>query len=200
MKNLNIFMQTVIYLSVFIFNTFLVSTLSLRFVFPLVSLEGLTFWRIKSAPVNIKRYLFTKLIPYLLFIIIISLILNTVVNIQFPVRLLLFSSFVTLISAVSLVMINFGMGSYFAVFKEKNPIRIASSQGASLSFLINILYMIILVSILFYPINEYFTLSGKTDKTDISSLITAAVLITTLSVMIFSFFYITLTKSLKRDF
>jgi cytochrome b561 len=51
---------------------------------------------------------------------------------------------------------NFGMGGLFANYKEKNAIRLASSQGASLTFLFTLLYLVLLIIILFIPVSGYF--------------------------------------------
>jgi hypothetical protein len=53
------------------------------------------------------------------------------------------------------------MGSFFSNYKEKNPIRVASSQGASLTFLFTIIYLAFLVILLFTPINNYFTAMAR---------------------------------------
>ena len=48
------------------------------------------------------------------------------------------------------------MGGIFANYKEKNAIRLASSQGASITFLITLLYLVLLIAILFIPVSNYF--------------------------------------------
>jgi hypothetical protein len=48
------------------------------------------------------------------------------------------------------------MGGLFADFREKNPVRIASSQGASLSFLLSLAYLAIVVVISIIPIQQFY--------------------------------------------
>jgi hypothetical protein len=57
---------------------------------------------------------------------------------------------------MTLVSLNLTAGAYFSDFREKNPIKVASSQSATLTFLISILYMTVMVAIFFVPFNMYF--------------------------------------------
>ena len=197
---MNIFMQTVIYLSVFIFNTFLVATLSLRFVFPLFSLEGNTFWKIKSSPISTMYFLKLKVSPYLFLILFVSISLSIVVNRLFNLELLLLMTLASFLITISLVALNFSLGAFFADFKEKNPIRIASSQGASLSFLLSLIYMIVLTAILYLPINFYFSELLRYGKVEIEYLLYAVLIIAILTGIILTIAKLLLKKSLQMDF
>jgi ABC-2 type transport system permease protein len=152
----NIYLQTMIYLSIFLFNLLLITTLSLRFIFPLISLEGEAFWKIKSAPMNISNYMKAKLWLPGIIILLISLSLGFFSNYKLGLNLKLLSIILNLFAAATIISINFGMGGLFANYKEKNAIRLSSSQGATLSFLINILFMLILIAMLFSPLSGLF--------------------------------------------
>jgi hypothetical protein len=58
--------------------------------------------------------------------------------------------------SLALTGLNLGAGAYFASYNEKNPIRVASSQGASLTFLASMLYLGCVVLVLVVPLNRYF--------------------------------------------
>lgn len=152
----NFYLQTMIYLAIFLFNLLFITTLSLRFIFPLISLEGQTFWKIKSSPIHHTLFIRHKLLTPSFFMLIISLGLSFVSNYRFGFVLTTFSMAATLLSAMAMVAINFGMGGLYANYKEKNAIRLSSSQGASLSFLLNIALMLFLVMILFRPLSTLF--------------------------------------------
>ena len=152
----NYYLQTMIYLSIFLFNLLFVSTLSLRFIFPLISLEGLAFWKIMSSPIDHSLLIKNKLLMSGSFILICGLGLSFFSNFKFGFVLTTFSMAITLLAAVTIISINFGMGGLYANYKEKNAIRLSSSQGASLSFLINIMFMLFLIIVLFRPLSELF--------------------------------------------
>jgi hypothetical protein len=59
-------------------------------------------------------------------------------------------------AAMALTSLNLGAGTYFAMFRERNPIRVASSHGASLAFLGSMVYLCLLIAILVVPLNSYF--------------------------------------------
>jgi ABC-2 type transport system permease protein len=149
-------LQTMIYLSLFLFNLLFISTLSLRFIFPIISLEGQAFWKMKSSPVQNNLFLKSKIVIFSSFILLIALSLSFFSNYKFGIILTAFSALITLLAAMTIISINFGMGGSYTNFKEKNAIRLSSSQGASLSFLINIVYMLFLVIILYKPLSGLF--------------------------------------------
>jgi hypothetical protein len=74
------------------------------------------------------------------------------------------------------------MGSFFANYKEKNPIRVASSQGASLTFLFTIIYLAFIVILLFVPINNYFTAMSMGYNISIQELFTTNIILGLLAI------------------
>lgn len=193
-------LRTIVFLSVYIFNIFLTATLSLRFVFPIISLEGLAFWKLKSAPVNPYKILFGKLKPFLVFIMFLSLSLTYFSTRIFAWDMILFILLASFFITMAIIVLNFSFGALFSNYKEKNPIRIASSQGASVTFLSVIFYLTILMLILYYPIHNYFEfLSARIHYADVDFL-------TPLFLIILSFLFILfislaiIKKSANRDF
>ena len=152
------FLMTVVFLVIFLFNAFLVAAIALRFVYPMISMEGEALWAIRSAPFNIRRIYLIKGIIAATILLAIAQILTyvTVLSMYNNYHLLLFSMIAQLLTVITIVGLNLGLGSYFAQYNEKNPIRIASSQGASLTFLIVLLYLIFTVSVYIPFITNFF--------------------------------------------
>jgi ABC-2 type transport system permease protein len=152
------FLQTVSFLVVFLFDGFLIASISLRFVFPSVSLEGDAFWCVRSAPVSLRKVYMHKFFTSFVLVLVLGELLTIASAAMLrdnPVLVsvaALCTSFVTL----ALTSANLGAGAYFASYREKNPIRVASSQGASLTFLGSMLYLGCVVLILVVPLNRYF--------------------------------------------
>ncbi|MCF8239990.1 MAG: hypothetical protein K9J16_01285 [Melioribacteraceae bacterium] len=196
----NVYLQSIIYLILFIFNALLISTLSLRFVFPLISLEGLASWKIRSAPVGLSKYIRAKLLPFFLIILFISELLAFFTSRDFSINLIFVNILVNFFITTSLVALNFGMGGLFSVYREKNPIRIASSQGASLTFLLCMIYMLFVLIFLFIPVSNYFY-SLMINKIESYSYFTSPVIVIILiSIVITGLFYQVGYTSLKKDF
>jgi ABC-2 type transport system permease protein len=151
-------LQTTSFLVVFLFNGFLVASLLLRFVFPAISLEGEPFWCVRSAPVSLRKLYLYKLIVALVAIVVISevLVATSTYLLRNDPLLVRFAVVCMGLIAIGLTGLNLGAGSYFAIYREKNPIRVASSQGASLTFLASMSFLSFSAMIVVLPLKKYF--------------------------------------------
>ncbi len=152
------FLQSVSYSVLFIFNAFLVASIALRFVYPAIGLEGANIWSVFSAPVKRTSVYWMKFLIGFVPVVVLSQMLVVITD-----RSL--AGFPELGRAISLTMagttymlagLNYGAGTFFCDFKESNPLRITSTQGATLTFLISVFFITLVVGILFMPINNYF--------------------------------------------
>ena len=192
-------LKTIIYLVVSQFSIFMVAALSLRFVFPLISLEGETVWKIRSSPLNPRPFLFKRLLVYFALIFFLGQLITFFANFQFPYELSIIGQVNSTFIIISIVSLNFGMGGYFSNYKEKNPIRIASSQGASITFLFILLYLVLLIALLFIPVYNYFRSAHAYLVAPLRDLILTNIILFVLSI-IFAFVFINLgLKSFLRD-
>ena len=182
------------------FNLLLISTFSLRFIFPLLSLEGKSFWKIKSAPVDYKSYLIKKIVPMGLIIFMTGQALSFFINLKFGLAMIVISALVTGLSTAAIIAINFGLGGLFSNYKEKNPIRLSSSKGASISFLMNIFYMLFIVVLLFSPLANLFNSLRLNHAYKFDGLFATLLPIGIISVIIIAAFLKSGFDSLKKDF
>jgi ABC-2 type transport system permease protein len=152
------FLQTVAVLIVFLFDGFLIASITLRFVFPSVSLEGDAFWSVRSSPVSPGRLYAHKFLLATLMVLPVALILSfsSVSILRGHTIVVGATVIVSAFAALTLTSVNLGAGTYFALYREKNPIRIASSQGASLTFLGCMIYLSLVVAIMLTPLQNYF--------------------------------------------
>jgi len=195
----NDYLKTIIYLVVSLFSIFMVAALSLRFVFPLISLEGETVWKIRSSPVNHRPILIKRLLVYFALIFILGQLITFFANFQFPYELSIIGQVNSTFIIISIVSLNFGMGGYFSNYKEKNPIRIASSQGASLTFLLILLYLVLLIALLFVPVYNYFKSAHSYIVAPLHDLIFTGIILLVLSIIIAWIFINLGLKSFQRD-
>jgi len=191
----NIYIKTLIYMIIYLFNVFLIASMSLRFIFPLVSIEGESIWKIRSAPVNYKKMLLTRLLTYFSVIFVIGQLLNFVSNFNFSISLTAISQLNTAFVTITLVSLNFGMGASYANYKEKNPIRIASSQGASLTFLFTIIYLVFLIILLFAPLSNFFFTYDKNSFAAISQLLYTNLILGAVALIVS---YLSITHGVKQ--
>ena len=192
-------LQTLIYLTVYSFNAFLISSLALRFVYPLISLEGPTFWRLRSAPIPAHVLMNRKLLPFFVIVLIAGEFLSYFSNYHFSRTLTVVGALVIVCMSSALTSLNFGMGGAFANYSEKSPIRISSSQGATLSFLLSLIYIVFVIALLMFPIKIYFEDSAA-GIAGFALFRNALIIITIVSVIITIHFYRMGLRSFRRDF
>lgn len=128
--------------------TLVLSTLTSRFVYPLVSLEGRRFWILGLAPLTFRQLVWQKfwlsICTTSLFTVGLAVLSCLMLRVP-PVHLAL--------SVYSVIMANFGLaglavglGTLYPNFQEDNPARIVSGMGGTLNFLLSIGYIVILVT------------------------------------------------------
>jgi ABC-2 type transport system permease protein len=198
--------HTIGYLILYAFGGFLSCSLALRFIFPGISLEGKSFWTQLSAPLNLKRPFFIKFGLGFLLVLIPALLVAIFSNVPFiqmserrPL-LMYFGIFSAFWVSLTLVSLNLGLGGYFANYQEKNPIRAASSQGATLTFLVSLVYLIGLVSIVIIPLTEYFESLFHFVPFDMTEVVAPATTLYMISAALSVFAIVVGLRSLQRDF
>jgi ABC-2 type transport system permease protein len=180
--------------------------MALRFVFPMVSLEGMSFWLLLSSPIERRRIYSIKFALGFFVIILLALVVAVATNIPF-VRLsasrplLMYSGvFTAFWVSVTTVSMNLGFGGFFANYTEKNPIRLASSQGATLTFLASLLYLIAVVAVLILPLNAYFQFIFVFKAFDPAVIVVPGTIVAMLSTAISGLSFAFGMNSLRRDF
>ena len=196
------FLRTISYLVVFLFDGFLIASIALRFVFPAMSLEGDAFWSVRSAPIDPQKVYWLKFTTSFLPVLIVAellAVLSTSMLRDAPVVMAV-GAVCTAFMVLALTGINLGAGTYFASFREKNPIRIASSQGASLTFLGSMVYLACVVLILLSPLTRYFELAMIHGPKSASPLALPVVAVGVLSLLVFVGSTALGLTTVKRDF
>jgi ABC-2 type transport system permease protein len=196
------FLQTITYLSIFIFNSFLISSITLRFIYPVLSIEAQSFWKIKSSPIKPEKLILVKFLPIFLITLLIAESLNFFSHLSdsIPKILKTYSTINIFSISLTLAALNFWFGSYFISFTEKNPVKIASSQGATIAFLFNMIYLIFLVIILFYPVNEVFSKKAINVQVSQIGFLVSSVVLLIISLVVSFFAYRSGKKSLAEDY
>lgn len=195
-------MQAVSFLVIFMFNGFLMGSIALRFVFPSVSLEGDTFWAVRSSPMSLSKLYWHKFTWAFFFVLIIAegLAVSSAFLAQSDTTLVTVAAVCSGFIGLSLTSLNLGAGSYFAAFKEKNPIRVASSQGASLTFLASMAYLTTVAAVLLVPLNRFFEVKVLRGTSSASLMYTPVVIVGLLSVLVFLVSTNVGLRAMRRDY
>lgn len=141
--------------------TFLITAISTRLIFPSVSLEGRAFWILKTAPMDIKEYLFSKLMVwYFPITIILSLFFGLGSYLLgynfFAVSVYTLIAFFLAFSIVSLAI---GIGAVYAKFNWEHSAEMAMSFG-SFIFMLSAVSLTIFIQIPLVILIDLVVISG----------------------------------------
>lgn len=139
------------------FSAYISATLSVRFIYPLISLEGNSFQLIKSS-IPMRQFFNGKLIFNFLVVFILGEVLVTGTNmfLRLDLAVILVSMIVIFIMSIGITIINIGFGAIFPEFNEKNPSKIASGFGGIIAAMISLVYVGISLSFIATPTRLYF--------------------------------------------
>jgi len=165
--------------------TLILATLTSRFVFPLVSLEGRRFWILGLAPLPFHHLVWQKFW------------LSVVTTSFFTVGLCALSGYMLhldpiylALSIYSMIITNFGLaglavglGTVYPNFQEDNPARIVSGMGGTLNFVLSIAYIALVVGAQTLILQWRVLALYQSDQAFYFAMATALVFITGLSVV-----------------
>ena len=126
------------------------ATLTTRFVFPLISLEGRRFWILGLAPLSRRRIAWQKLGLSVASTSVFTVGLVGLSAWQLRLDGLTFalSAATVLAATAALSGLAVGLGCLYPNFNEDNPARIVSGLGGTLNFLLSLLYVVMVAGLL----------------------------------------------------
>jgi ABC-2 type transport system permease protein len=136
---------------------FVTSAVAVRFVFPAVSAEGHAFWVVRTAPLRMSSFLWSKfwtgLVPILLLAEVLTIVSNQLLGIATPLRVL--SAAAIGVLAFSLVGLACGMGARYPRFAAENLTQVAGSYGGVSFMVVAVLLILVTVALLAWPASVY---------------------------------------------
>ena len=136
---------------------FVMSTVTVRFVFPAVSAEGAAFWIIRTAPISLQDFLWSKFWTGLVPVLVLTEILIVAGN-----ELLGVDPFLKRMSAVAIVFMAFalvglatGLGARYPRFAADNPSQVAGSYGGVAFMILAVLFILVMIVLLGWPSSIY---------------------------------------------
>lgn len=136
---------------------FVMATVAVRFVFPLVSAEGAAFWIIRTAPIPLRDFLWSKFWSGLVPVLLLSECLTIAGN-----ELLGVDPFLKQVSAVTIVFMAFalcglatGLGARYPRFAADNPTQVAGSYGGVAFMVLAVLFVMVTIALVGWPSSVY---------------------------------------------
>jgi ABC-2 type transport system permease protein len=135
------------------------ASLSVRFVFPQLSLEGKRFWILGMAPIEMRELLMQKFWLNSISALCVSLPLIAISNYMLDVsqQMMALSLLVVVLMCFSLTALCIGLGALFPNFKEDNPARIVSGFGGTLALVLCLIYIVVNVAAMALPFHLFIT-------------------------------------------
>ncbi len=126
---------------------FVISALSVRFIFPAVSSEGRAFWIILSSPLSLRRFLWSKYFAYLLPMLILAEMLIIYTNYLLKVTPFMMAlSIVTIFFLVlGIVALGVGLGAVYPNFGHENIAQVATGFGGLVYMIISSVFIALII-------------------------------------------------------
>jgi ABC-2 type transport system permease protein len=136
---------------------FVTAAVAVRFVFPAVSAEGSAFWIVRTAPVSLRSFLWSKLWTGLLPILVLAEAITITSNQLLGVDPLLRALGACAIAFMTLALTGLacGMGAEYPRFSAENPTQIAGSYGGVAFMVLAVLYILTTVVLVGVPAAVY---------------------------------------------
>jgi ABC-2 type transport system permease protein len=133
---------------------FVLSAVSVRFIFPAVSSEGEAFWILRSSPVSMRRFLWSKYAIYIVPLLVLGEVL-----ILFTNRLLHVSSFMMVLSSVTMFLAIFGivalavgLGAVYPNLKCQNIAQVSTGFGGLMYMIYSAIFIALIIALEAEPV------------------------------------------------
>ena len=133
------------------------ATVAVRFVFPSVSAEGAAFWIVRTAPIRLHDFLWSKfwigLVPVLVLTEALTITGNYLLGVD-PF-LAAIAPVVVLFMSLALVGLATGLGARYPRFAADNASQVAGSYGGIAFMVIAVLFVLVMVTLVGWPSSVY---------------------------------------------
>ena len=145
---------------------FVLSAVSVRFIYPSISVEGGSFWIIKSSPLDMGRLLWGKYIISVIPMLVLGETLTVLTNLFLHVSLfMMILSTVTMFFAVfGIIAMGIGFGAIYPRFKYENISQVSTGFGGLMYMIFSVLFMAIIILLEVEPVRIFFMADMNWEK------------------------------------
>ncbi len=137
---------------------FVTSAVAVRFVFPAVSLEGESFWIVRSSPLPLKDLLWAKFWSSVLPLLVLAEVLIVLSNVLLKVSTLMMAIGVTTVALMTfgIAALGIGMGAIFPRFRYENVAQIPTGFGGIAYMIVTMLFIGAVITLEAWPVYRIF--------------------------------------------
>lgn len=137
---------------------FVLSAVSVRFVYPSISAEGGSFWVIRSSPVTMKRLLWGKYLLSITPMIILGEMLIVLTNhfLHVSLFMMVLSAGTMFFAVFGIIAMAIGFGAMYPRFKYENISQVSTGFGGLMYMISSVLFMAVIILLETGPVRILF--------------------------------------------
>lgn len=142
---------------------FVVSAISVRFIYPAVSSEGRAFWIVRSSPISLKRFLWGKFLLYVFPMVALAetLVIFTNYILDATLFMMILTSTTMLLAVLGIVALAVGFGAMYPNFNYENIAQVATGFGGLMYMIFSALFMVVLLVLEAGPVYLLFIANAR---------------------------------------
>ena len=133
--------------------SFVLSSIAVRFVFPAVSMESTSFWILRTSPVSMSAFLWSKFatgfVPVVFFATFLTIAANQMLGVHPFLKVL--TAVAVIFMSMALVGLAAGLGAQYPRFGAENVNQIAGSYGGIVYMVSAVAFICIEIALLAWP-------------------------------------------------
>ena len=135
---------------------FVMATVAVRFVFPAVSAEGAAFWIIRTSPISLRDFLWSKfwtgLVPVLVLTEVLTITANEFLGVDPLLKVM--AALAIMVMSFALVGLAIGLGARYPRFGG-DPSQVAGSYGGVAFMMQAVLFVMVTIALVGWPSSLY---------------------------------------------
>ncbi len=134
---------------------FVISAVAVRFSYPAISLEGESFWIVRSSPLSIRGLVWCKFFMNFIMLAVLSEILIVLSNYFLHAEpfMMVLSSITILLMTLGLTSLSIGFGALFPRFRYENVAQIPTGFGGFMYMAVSVIYIGSIVVLEAWPVH-----------------------------------------------
>ena len=133
--------------------SFVLSSIAVRFVFPAVSMESTSFWIVRTSPVSMSSFLWSKFatgfVPVVFFATFLTVVANQMLGVHPFLKVL--TAVAVVFMSLALVGLAAGLGAVYPRFGAENVNQIAGSYGGVVFMVTAVAFICVEIAMLAWP-------------------------------------------------
>lgn len=133
--------------------SFVLSSIAVRFVFPAVSMESTSFWILRTSPVSMSAFLWSKFVTGFVPVVFFATFLTVAANQMLGVHpfLKVLTAIAVVFMSLALVGLAAGLGAQYPRFGAENVNQIAGSYGGIVFMVSAVAFICVEIALLAWP-------------------------------------------------